>query len=164
MNKLTAEIIKEFKRRVFDEYYVRIFKCLSELTDEEILQRPNKHTNSVANLILHNCGNAEQWIIGGFTGKDTRRKRSEEFVPQQNITKKELIIRLDKLKSEMLKTLDKLDENDLLKTYNVQVFRETGIAILLHVMEHFSWHTGQITSLTKMIADKSLDFYTIPLE
>ena len=36
---------------------------------------------------------------------------------------------------------------------------ETGLTILIHVTEHFSYHTGQIAYITKLLSDKSLGFY-----
>jgi uncharacterized damage-inducible protein DinB len=41
----------------------------------------------------------------------------------------------------------------------VQTFQETGMTILIHVTEHFSYHTGQIAWITKMLTAESLDFY-----
>ena len=115
-------------------------------------------------MILHLIGNANQWIIGSFGKKEVNRQRSKEFIPVQDIKKEELINRLMKLKSEMLPLIEGLSETDLIETYNVQVYNEKGINILIHVIEHFSYHSGQIALLTKLIADKALNFYTYPLE
>jgi uncharacterized damage-inducible protein DinB len=161
---LTSKISAELKRRVFDESYERIFICLDLLTEEQIWFSPKKSTNSIGNLILHLVGNARQWIIGSFGNIKISRNRSTEFVPGQNISKNELKIMLDDLKLEMLPIIDGLSKTDLNKAYNVQVYNEQGIGIIIHVIEHFSYHTGQIALLTKLIADKSLNFYDYPLE
>jgi uncharacterized damage-inducible protein DinB len=50
-------------------------------------------------------------------------------------------------------------ETELLRLRPVQTFDETGLSILIHVTEHFSYHTGQIAYITKMLQDKPLDFY-----
>ena len=161
---LTSHIKEEFKRRIFDESYERIFVCLNLLSKEQVWQSPNENTNSIGNLILHLMGNANQWIIGSFGNKDVNRQRSKEFIPGQNLDKVELINRLKELKSEMIPLIDALSETDLVENYKVQVYNEKGINILIHVVEHFSYHTGQIALLTKLIADKELNFYTYPLE
>ena len=57
-----------------------------------------------------------------------------------------------------------IDEKDLLSSYTVQVYTEKGISIIVHVIEHFSYHTGQIALLTKLLADKDLEFYPYSLE
>ncbi len=41
----------------------------------------------------------------------------------------------------------------------MQGFEETGTAILLHVVEHFSYHTGQITLHTKLMLDADTGYY-----
>jgi uncharacterized damage-inducible protein DinB len=161
---LTPIFIQAFKRRVFDESYKRIFICLDLLTQEQIWYSPNQSTNSIGNLILHLIGNAQQWIVGSFGNDKISRNRSAEFVPKQNIPKNELKNMLVVLKSEMLPLIENLSNSDLNNTYNVQVYNEQGIDIIIHVIEHFSYHTGQIALLTKLIADKSLNFYDYPLE
>ena len=161
---LTSQIKEEFNSRVFDESYERIYTCLNLLSQEQIWYSPNENTNSIGNLILHLIGNANQWIIGSFGNREVNRQRSKEFIPGQNLDKQKLIISLSELKAEMLPLIEGLSETDLIETYNVQVYNEKGINILIHVIEHFSYHTGQIALLTKLIADKALDFYTYPLE
>ena len=52
-----------------------------------------------------------------------------------------------------------LGQADLERTWNVQGYRETGLAILLHVVEHFSYHTGQITLHTKLMLDIDTGYY-----
>ena len=161
---LTSQIKEEFNRRVFDESYDRINSCLNLLTEDQIWYSPNENTNSIGNLILHLIGNANQWVIGSFGKKKVNRQRSKEFIPNQNLKKIELEERLLELKTEMLPLIEGLSETDLIETYNVQVYNEKGINVLIHVTEHFSYHTGQIAVLTKLLADKALNFYTYPLE
>ena len=161
---LTSKIKEEFRRSVFDESYNRIHTCLNLLSQEQIWFSPNENTNSIGNLVLHLIGNAKQWIVGSFGNIDINRQRSKEFIPKQNLDKEELINELLNLKTEMLPIIDALSETDLIEIYKVQVYNEKGINILIHVIEHFSYHTGQIAFLTKLIADKALNFYTYPLE
>jgi uncharacterized damage-inducible protein DinB len=35
----------------------------------------------------------------------------------------------------------------------------TGVATVFHVVEHFSFHTGQIVSMTKLFTGKDLSLY-----
>jgi uncharacterized damage-inducible protein DinB len=41
----------------------------------------------------------------------------------------------------------------------VQVYEESGMTILVHVTEHFSYHTGQIAYLTKWLRNQQTNFY-----
>ncbi len=52
-----------------------------------------------------------------------------------------------------------LAAEELLRKRAVQTFEESGISILIHVTEHFSYHTGQIAYITKMLTDNPLGFY-----
>jgi len=99
-----------------------------------------------------------------FNKKKDYRIRSEEFSQSKKINKNELKGRLTNLKSEVLVFIDSITEEDLLRRYPVQVYKESGISIIIHVIEHFSYHTGQIAYLTKQIDDKDLKFYTESLE
>jgi uncharacterized damage-inducible protein DinB len=41
----------------------------------------------------------------------------------------------------------------------VQGFEVTGFSVVVHVIEHFSYHTGQITTLTKFLTNKDTGYY-----
>lgn len=161
---LTELIIEEFKRRIFEESYSRVFACFDELDEDQIWYRPNKNSNSIGNLVLHLEGNLRQWMTTSFDKNEDLRSRSEEFIQSRSANKKELKSILIKLKNEILLFIDKITEEDLKRHYPVQVFEENGVSIIIHVIEHFSYHTGQIAYITKQIADKDLKFYPNSLE
>ena len=157
-------LVKEFKKRVFDESYARIFKCLDQLNEDQIWFQFNEHTNSIGNLILHLHGNMRQWMMSTFNHSVDIRKRSLEFLIDSRITKSELKKLLLELKDELEPVLERMDINELVKEYKVQVYKENGVSIFVHVIEHFSYHTGQIALITKLLADKDLEFYPYSLE
>lgn len=152
-------ITAEFKRRVFEENFQRIFSCLDKLTEDQVWQNFNDHTNSVGNLILHLAGNAQQWVVSTFGNMQDNRNRSAEFEIAGEFTKNELKGILEELKLRIELTIATLEEDQLTKTYNVQCYKESGFSILVHVLEHFSYHTGQIALLTKLIVNQDLGFY-----
>ena len=49
----------------------------------------------------------------------------------------------------------------LARTHGIQGFEVTGLAAVLHVVEHFSWHTGQAVWIAKARAgaEHGLAFY-----
>jgi hypothetical protein len=51
---------------------------------------------------------------------------------------------------------------DLESLYPIQGFKVTGIQAILHVVEHFAFHTGQIVYITKMRLEKDLRFTRLP--
>lgn len=156
---MERQLINEFKRRVFEESYSRIFKCLDSLDDNQIWYAPNKNVPSIGNLVLHLCGNMRQWILSGLGHKPDNRERDKEFVPHQNIRKSELVFLMENLRVNVREVLLELPDGFTEKRITIQGFNETGLSVLTHVMEHFSYHTGQITTLAKIQQNKDLGYY-----
>jgi uncharacterized damage-inducible protein DinB len=156
---LENEIQKETRRRILEEFIPRILKCLSLLSEEDVWFRPNKESNSIGNLVLHVEGNARQWIISGLGGAKDERNRKIEFEEKGPLPKIQLIEKLNLLYRDIEFILNKIDLKNLITVRRVQVFDETGLAILIHAIEHFSYHTGQIAYATKMITNSQLGFY-----
>lgn len=152
-------LIKEFEHRLFDESYERIFKCLSMIEERDLWRTPVQNIPPIGNLILHLCGNARQWILSGLGDKLDNRDRDQEFVIQTNIKKSELIFLLQNLRVNLRQTIVDIDPKVLEKKHSIQGFEVTGFSILIHVIEHFSYHTGQITTLTKWLTNKETDYY-----
>lgn len=158
-NALTAILIHEFRRRVFEEYIPRILYCLDQLSEEEVWHRPNESSNSIGNLVLHLEGNARQWIRSGLGGEKDERDRPSEFDRAERERIEDLKKRLQKLPEELDPMLLKVGPEELIRSRPVQVYEESGMSILIHVIEHFSYHTGQIAWITKALKDKDLGFY-----
>ena len=149
----------EIKRRLFEESQVRLERCLNELSETDIWWRPNENSNSVGNLVLHLCGNARQWILTGLGGATDQRKRQAEFDERGPVSRAELIQKVQQLMSEINVVLDRLTPADIERPIVVQGFNETGMSILIHVVEHFSYHVGQIAYIVKAKLNKSTNFY-----
>jgi len=137
----------------------RIQKCLDQLSEQEVWQRPNDSSNSVGNLILHLCGNITQYILSGLGGKQDLRERDTEFESEGGVDKEELILMLSQVVSEASNVINSLSEEQLNEAYQVQGYDHTGISIIIHVVEHYSYHTGQIAFWTKLLKDQDLGFY-----
>jgi len=158
-NQITAELLREVKHRLYDECLARIRTCLNKLTDAQIWWRPNESSNSIGNLILHLDGNVRQWILSGLGGQKDARKRQLEFDERDNIPKEQLWQLLNETMEELVPIIDKVKPEILLNKIPVQTFEESGLTILVHVTEHFSYHTGQIAWITKMLTSEDLGFY-----
>ena len=158
-NAIHRTLIAEVKRRIITESVPRIKKCLSQLTEEEIWHRPNENVVSVGNLVLHLCGNLRQWVLSGLGDAPDQRQRDREFHQTDPISACELVQRMDTLMEEVVRVLDQLTPQDLVTVRPVQAYQETGVAILMHVTEHFSYHTGQITYYVKTRKNVDLQYY-----
>lgn len=154
------QLIDEFHTRVFEESYPRIYKCLSLLDEKQLWDSLNPNISSVGSLILHLSGNARQWILSGLGGEADNRKREEEFQTHINIRKSDFIFLLENLKMQLKNCLEGLSEEKFNQNYNIQGFNVSGFSVIVHVIEHFSYHTGQITTLTKIHTNKETGYYS----
>ena len=114
---------------------------------------------SVTNLVLHLCGNVGQWINATLGNTIDLRDRDKEFAVRSVIPATQLLNRLNETLDEAVKVISGLNAEDLEKVYGVQGYRESGTGIVLHVVEHFSYHVGQITLLTKLMRNVDTKFY-----
>ncbi len=158
-DKLKNELVSGFNQFVREESIPRIIRCLHELDDNLIWQKPCANCNSIANLILHLIGNAKQYISAGIGGVEDIRHRRSEFECREGVTAAQLESQLLALSEEMAKVLGKVKASQLMEIRSVQCYEMTVLKILLHVMEHFSYHTGQIVYYTKLLKDQDLRFY-----
>jgi uncharacterized damage-inducible protein DinB len=152
-------LLAETRRRLFKDSMPRIRKCLAHLSEEEIWHRPNAEVVSVGNLVLHLCGNVRQNIVCGLGGAPDDRVRDDEFSETGPIPAAELLARLDRVMADVDLALDGLDPASLLEIRRVQGFEESAVSILVHVVEHFSYHVGQITYFVKSRKAIDLGYY-----
>jgi len=152
-------IISEVKYRLGEESIPRIVKCLDQFSEDEVWKRPNENLVSMGNLILHLCGNVRQYIMFGLDGQPDQRQRQSEFNTQGPIAKSQLLNDLDQVFQDVSKVLDELSPEILTKTIKVQGMDYTGFGILMHVVEHFSYHVGQITWHTKLTRNMDMNYY-----
>lgn len=146
-------------KRIFEKSVPRILQCLSMLSEEEVWFRPNGETVSIGNLVLHLSGNVRQWIISGLGGAADARQRSVEFDEKGPMPNAELVARFTTTMSEAQAVLERLDPASLLEDRRVQGFDETGISIIVDVVEHFGYHTGQITFAVKSRKNVDMGYY-----
>jgi len=158
-NQIHGLLLAEVRRRLFDESVPRLKKCLSLLSEAEIWYKPNPHANSVGNLVLHLCGNARQWILHGIGDQPDYRQRQAEFDEAGPLPTDQLLAALDQLSEEVEAVLAHLVPHQLVLARQVQGFNENTISILIHVVEHFSYHTGQVSYYTKIRKELDLGYY-----
>jgi uncharacterized damage-inducible protein DinB len=156
---LGRSLAEQTRRQMGELSRARIRRCLDELEDEEIWHRPGATTVSIGNLILHLAGNVRQWIVASLGGAVDDRRRQEEFDTQGPLPRAELLARLDAAVDEALAVIEALKPADLLAPHRIQGFEETGLSAILHVVEHFSYHVGQISLMTKLAKSVDLGYY-----
>ena len=159
--------LRHARFRLLEDYFAKIVAAIDALDDEQVWRRPNESSNGVGNLLLHMSGNVRQWIVSGVGGAEDRRDRASEFAARDSVSKAELI---DLLKT----TLDEADavlaeiegecaaansDEPLQRVCTAQAYGVTVFDAIFHVVEHFSYHTGQIIFAAKWLAEGRVSFY-----
>ncbi|WP_136468677.1 DinB family protein [Flagellimonas onchidii] len=142
-----------------DESLRMIKICLDKLEETVVWQKPNASSNSIGNLILHLCGNITQYGIASLEGLEDNRNRDKEFETLSGYSKQELFLKLKETVEKAKASFSNTPENELIRKREVQGFKFSGIGNILHVVEHFSYHTGQIALWTKLLNNTGLGFY-----
>lgn len=157
-DKIGQELVDNAIYR-FDESTRMIEISLDLLTEEELWKKPNGSSNSIANLILHLCGNITQYIIASLGETTDEREREKEFTTVSGHTKKALLEKLKATVEKAKMVMWTASESQLLEKRKVQGFYFSGVGVIVHAVEHYSYHTGQIALWTKLLKNKDLGFY-----
>jgi len=101
--------------------------------------------NSSGNLCLHLCGNLQHFIGAVLGNSGYVRNRDAEF-SRKDVPIRELMAEIELTVKVVQKTLQELKEDDLQKTYPINVlgFEMTTEFFLTHLTTHLNYHLGQI--------------------
>ncbi len=155
---LAAESVDKLK----NTYLHWIERALQTISDSSVWDKPNSSVNSIGNLLLHLEGNVRQWIIHGLGGEKDNRERDKEFSALDGASAIELLNNLKQTVDTACNIISEYDSSEkLMKELVIQGFTTNAYAAIFHVVEHFSYHTGQIVWITKEKTDKDLKFYEL---
>lgn len=133
-----------------DTYLPRLEQSLAGIKAADLWWRPHPDTTSIGNLLLHLEGNVRQWIVSGLGGAPDRRVRESEFAAQQGAEAPALLAALTATIGRACEVIERLPPARWTERVTIQDFEVTVLAAVLHIVEHFSWHTGQITWIAKL--------------
>jgi uncharacterized damage-inducible protein DinB len=159
--------LRHARFQLLEDYFVKIALAIDALDDEQIWRRPNESSNSVGNLLLHLSGNVRQWVISGVGGAEDTRDRASEFATRGSTHKTELIYLVKATLDEANAVLAKIEgecaaansDTPLQRVCRPQAYEVTVLDAIFHVVEHFSYHTGQIIFAAKWLAEGRVSFY-----
>lgn len=160
-----SAFLRQARFRLQSDYLAKITAALAGLNEEQVWWQPNAASNSIGNLLLHLAGNARQWIVAGVGGAPDVRTRAAEFAAQQTLDKQALLAQLSETLAEVDAVLAHLAEQvaqsdePLQRVCAPQGFPQTVLDAVFHVVEHFSYHTGQIVYLAKQLSGEQTRFY-----
>lgn len=161
-------ILKEFileSIELLDEQLASIESSIIRLSDNDLWKKIRPELNSIGNLCLHLAGSEYQHIVSGIGREPFVRERSNEFLADGGYNGQDLINHLKNVRNLSKNVLFELNPNELNRLVtihyppaaNVSVndYTRSCLAIILFVVEHSSYHAGQIVYMTKILQDSN---------
>ena len=161
MNDVASGFIEE-SRKTLTEARDKIVHCLKQLNDDQANWRPFEQQNSLANIILHLCGNIRQWIIGGVGGTPDTRNRPAEFADRKRYAVSDLIDRLNATVREADEVIARVPRERLLEPVRVQGFDTTPMGAIYHSVSHFVGHSQEVINITRFQLRERYVFKFVP--
>ncbi len=156
---MLEEELKKIAASVMQQSGERIARCMSFLDEDEVWRDFNPHLVSVGNLILHLIGNLSQHVISGLGNESYTRQRDREFSDKPNLGKRELLEIFSRTVDRAARVVETLQVEDLTKRYIAQGHECSGAEDLITVIEHLSYHTGQLTFAVKYLKKVDVGYY-----
>jgi uncharacterized damage-inducible protein DinB len=160
-DSIAEAFLEQAQTHLTVDFLPKLRACVELLESEQLWWRPNPASNSIGNLLMHLEGNVRQWILTGVDGQADVRNRPEEFSSRQGESGSALLRRLERTVHEAVAAMRRLRRDDLLEVKTIQGYRVTCLQAVFHVVEHFSYHTGQIVFVAKQLTGRDLRFYDL---
>ena len=165
MNYFRQSILSGLK-----EYYVILKRSLDSLTEEEIIWKPNPHSNNIIFLIWHMAlvednlinkvllGKERVWITDNYykdfpelrdeTGFAFNQKKLDKF-PVMDI--EWLMNYYNILREGTIKFITNIEDEDLSLDYTFGIRQVKGYFVIGRLMTELSQHLGQVSYIRGMI-------------
>lgn len=153
---LGVSLLTDVRALLRSSYLSKIERCLDVLGEDDIWWRVNAASNSIGNLMLHLDGSTRMWMLRVAGGRQIVRDRDAEFAERGPMAKSALLARLRSTLAEVDEVLATLNETTLLERRPSTQGEVTVLWAVLHGVEHFAMHTGQIITLTKLRTGSAL--------
>lgn len=156
-DQITSETISE-SIHLLEQSVRKIEHCLKQLDSDQIWWRPAPELNSIGNLILHICGNLNQWAVNGIPDLKDERQRDLEFRADISLSVDELTGLMNQTVAQAAAIIHSLSPEKLLETRQIQGFTVTVLGAISHTVPHFVGHTHQIIYLTRLQLGNAYQF------
>ncbi len=155
---LPAEFVSQTCYYLFKQLH-KIRVAFGRCGESEIWSRPNEHTLAPANQLIHLTGNLRQWVLSGIGDAPDTRNRDAEFAARSGGSKAEILAVFEEVVRESIEVIRGVRPAGLLRPVEIQGHVTTVTGALVHVTEHFSYHTGQLIFYVKQLHPEPFDFY-----
>jgi uncharacterized damage-inducible protein DinB len=147
MESLLEQLLEQM-----EEHRNRIERALERVPEEKLWERPRDGLNSVGNLCVHLVGNESHYIgrIVGGTGYE--RDRPAEFNAESGAPAAQILAALADARATTERIFAELTAADFSREVDSNWPPEpTVLRVILHVAQHYAFHTGQIILLARLL-------------
>ena len=149
--------------RLFRYYKGLGEKAMAQLSDEEVMRKPNAESNSVALIVHHLSGNMLSRFTDFLTtdGEKPWRDRESEF-EQAYPDKVAMMAAWEKGWACLFAALEPLRESDLQTIIYIRNEGQTVLEAIQRQLAHYASHIGQIIYQAKILKGDGFKTLSIP--
>lgn len=138
-------------------------KTFEQLTDEQLFERFNEESNSIAIIVKHLWGNMlSRWTNFLTTdGEKDWRKRDAEF-ENDIVDRTELLDKWNEGWSCLFSAINSLTTSDLEKLIYIRNQGHTVTEAINRQLAHYPYHIGQIVFIGKMLCNDKWNSLSVP--
>jgi uncharacterized protein DUF1572 len=138
--------------------------AVAQVEDEELVQRLDPESNSIALIMRHMAGNLRSRFTDFLTtdGEKPNRNRDGEFEEFREMTRRTVVDDWESGWRVLFGALDTLTPGDLLRDVFIRGERHSVITALDRQLTHHSYHVGQIVFLAKHLRSAEWRSLSIP--
>jgi len=138
--------------------------AVAQVQDEELVQRLDPESNSIALIMRHMAGNLRSRFTDFLTtdGEKPNRNRDGEFEEFREMTRRNVVDDWESGWRVLFGALDTLTPGDLLRDVFIRGERHSVMQALDRQLTHHSYHVGQIVFLAKHLRSAEWRTLSIP--
>ena len=137
------------KHRVMDNYLPKIRQCLKVIDMNQLWGHEKHETNSIGGILLHICEQVSRHTAGYEQHGQVSTAGVEDYFPDMKKSSDELLMKLEKTFSAWSMAIDGFINGDI---GTVDFFS------IYHLVEHTSYHLGQIVDRIQRKTGVSFQF------
>lgn len=149
-------------RQTVTSYRNMIDGCVTQLSDEQLMQRPAEGINSVAIVLRHLGGNLRSRWTDFLTadGEKPDRDRDTEFLDWEG-DRESLLQFFDEGWSALTSTLDSLDPDSVSQEVFIRGEAHTVPFAIQRSITHIAYHAGQIAMISRLVHPGEWNWLTV---
>lgn len=153
----------ESARKLFRYYKGLGEKAIDQLTDDEVLRKPNEASNSIALIVHHLSGNMLSRFTDFLTtdGEKPWRNRESEF-EESYPDRKAMMAAWEKGWVCLFNAIDALQPADLSKIIYIRNEGQSVLEAIQRQLAHYPHHIGQILYQAKILKGDGFKSLSIP--